>query len=123
MGTADTVMSLSNVESFMADVTSAGGTMLLDTYEGYDHRKTCDNGYTTERLDWLFSQVRKVSTGISEMIRAKSKETTTFIYDLFGRRVDQPTRGLYIHNGKKVSKCKIIGLSILLFDVERVLTI
>ena len=100
MGTADTIMPLSNVESFKVDVTSAGGTILLDTYEGYDHRKTCDNGYTTERLDWLFSQVRNTETGIRETVNRKLSNSKYF--DLSGRRVEQPTRGLYILNGKKV---------------------
>ena len=101
MGTADTVMPLSNVETFMANVVQAGGDILLDTYEGYDHRKTCDNGYTTERLDWLFSQVRKGSTGISNVNLNDNPESSHY-FDLSGRRVDQPSRGLYIHNGKKI---------------------
>ena len=100
MGTADTVMPLSNVKAFMADVIRVGGSILLDTYEDYDHRKTCDNGYTTERLDWLFSQVRKGSTGIRGI--AKDQLESGHFYDIFGRKVNQPTRGLYIHNGKKI---------------------
>ncbi len=50
------------------------------------------------------------TTSISEELRVKSEEflceqaraTTAPVYDLQGRRVSQPTKGLYIVNGKKV---------------------
>ena len=41
------------------------------------------------------------TTGISEMERMRNGENETF-FDLQGRRVAQPTKGLYIMNGKKV---------------------
>ena len=43
------------------------------------------------------------TTSISEELRVKSEEFATApVYDLQGRRVSQPTKGLYIVNGKKV---------------------
>ena len=42
------------------------------------------------------------TTDLSEELRVKSEEFATAIYDLQGRKVAQPTRGLYIVNGKKV---------------------
>ena len=43
------------------------------------------------------------TTSISEELRVKSEEFYTApVYDLQGRRVSQPTKGLYIVNGKKV---------------------
>lgn len=45
----------------------------------------------------IFMDVRRV--GIEEIIANESKET--LIYDLQGRRVLNPTRGIYIINGKK----------------------
>ena len=41
------------------------------------------------------------ATGISEELIAESEEFAPY-YDLQGRRVAQPTKGLYIVNGKKV---------------------
>ena len=41
------------------------------------------------------------TTGISEIEKMRNVENETF-YDLQGRRVAQPTKGLYIVNGKKV---------------------
>ena len=43
------------------------------------------------------------ATGISEELRVKSEEFATApIYNLAGQRVAQPTKGLYIVNGRKV---------------------
>ncbi|MBR4432905.1 MAG: hypothetical protein IKS80_00175, partial [Bacteroidaceae bacterium] len=40
------------------------------------------------------------ATSLSEELRVKSEES--IVYDLQGRKVDKPTHGLYIVNGKKV---------------------
>ena len=43
------------------------------------------------------------TTGISEELRVKSEKFATApVYDLQGRRVMQPTKGLFIVGGKKV---------------------
>jgi len=41
------------------------------------------------------------TTSISEELRVKSEELNT-VYDLSGRKVTNPKKGLYIHNGRKV---------------------
>lgn len=45
---------------------------------------------------------REGATDIEEEEVAIDNEQTAIIYDLMGRRVENPTRGLYIINGKKV---------------------
>ena len=99
MGTADAIMSIPDVETFMADVIAAGGSVQLDTEEGWSHPTTCEQSYTDERLDWLFSQVRGVETGIRE-IGSVSKSSST-IYNLSGRPQSHPASGIYIKDGKK----------------------
>ena len=42
------------------------------------------------------------TTGLSEELRMKNEESAAAWYDLQGREVAQPTKGLYIVNGKKV---------------------
>ena len=42
------------------------------------------------------------TTGLSEELRMKNEESAAAWYDLQGRKVAQPTKGLYIVNGKKV---------------------
>ena len=44
------------------------------------------------------------ATGISDALRLndKGQMTNDNFYDLQGRKIEKPTKGLYIHNGKKV---------------------
>jgi hypothetical protein len=44
------------------------------------------------------------ATGISDALRLndKGQMTNDNVYDLQGRKIEKPTKGLYIHNGKKV---------------------
>ncbi len=100
MGTEDTVMPLSNVETFLSEVIAAGGTIKLDVGEGWDHVATCDHSFTEERLDWLFSQARSSSSGIKKV--EGSKPINDKYFDLSGRQVCSPTRGIYIQNGKTI---------------------
>ena len=100
MGTADVIMDIATVRDFHKAVLTAGGTMTFDIEVGWSHLETCEQSFTAKRLDWLFSQVRNTETGIRETVNRKLSNSKYF--DLSGRRVEQPTRGLYILNGKKV---------------------
>ena len=42
------------------------------------------------------------TTGVSEKVTVESGEASATVYNLNGQRVSQPTKGLYIVNGKKV---------------------
>ena len=56
---------------------------------------------TAARLTFVFEDGEQ-TTGISEECRVKSEEFAPAIYDLQGRKVAQPKKGLYIVNGRKV---------------------
>ena len=101
MGSADVVMPLANVQSFLPDVTAAGGTILLDILDNADHVTTCNTAFTADRLDWLFSQVRGGETGVKNVCKTDSIKHSE-VYDLSGRRVNRPTYGIYIQNKQKV---------------------
>ena len=49
----------------------------------------------------FYSIVEMNSTAINE-VEGEDVNARTVIYDLCGRRVDNPTKGMYIINGKKV---------------------
>ena len=100
MGSADVVMPLTNVQTFQPAVIAAGGTLLLDILDGADHVTTCNTAFTTDRLDWLFAQKRSSETGIIGVMSITSNNDA--VYDLYGRRVSNPQKGIYIQNGKKV---------------------
>jgi predicted peptidase len=100
MGSADVVMPLNNVQTFQPAVIAAGGTLLLDILDGADHVTTCNTAFTTDRLDWLFAQKRSSETGIIGVMSITSNNDA--VYDLYGRRVSNPQKGIYIQNSKKV---------------------
>ena len=54
MGAADNLMSIDNVETFLGELSSAGGTFRFDIEEGWSHATTCEESYTPARLSWLF---------------------------------------------------------------------
>lgn len=100
MGTADNMMSIPAVEQFQTEVLDVGGTLILEIEEGWSHPTTCEQSYTDQRLDWLFSQKRSSETGIIGVMSITSNNDA--VYDLNGRRVSPPKKGIYIQNGKKV---------------------
>jgi len=102
MGTADAMMSIPAVETFMADVIAAGGSVQLNTEEGWSHPTTCEQSYTDERLTWLFSQVRGAEDAIVSITPDSSSMSDGIIYDLCGRPLKHPVKGIYIKAGKKI---------------------
>ncbi len=103
MGTADTVMPLANMESFVPVVESAGGAIRFDVEDGYSHTATCTRGYTTDRLNWLFAHKKGVSTGLKTIPVADNTTDSAEYYDLSGRRVSTLAHGYYICGGKVVA--------------------
>lgn len=104
MGTDDAMMSISAVETFKTDVVKAGGFVQLDVEEGWSHRVTCEQSYTDERLNWLFSQVRGTESGSNNLTIDSAPTSDEKIYDLYGRQLCHPIRGVYIKAGKKYIK-------------------
>ncbi|MBQ6310213.1 MAG: dienelactone hydrolase family protein [Bacteroidales bacterium] len=58
MGTADNIMSVETVQTFIAELDKLGGKTRLDVITGWTHEQTCKQSYTSTRLQWLFSQSR-----------------------------------------------------------------
>ena len=100
MGSADAMMSIDDVEYFMTDVIAAGGTIQLDIEQGWSHPITCEQSYTKERLDWLFSHTKSTDTGIQPSVTIDNKVTP--LYNLQGVRVEDNYRGVIIKEGRKV---------------------
>lgn len=75
----------------------------LATIEGYQAiwRTSPDGEEVTEITadTTLYVEYRELNTGIEQ---TKYNKEESAIYDLLGRRVAQPTKGVYIVNGKKV---------------------
>ena len=60
-----------------------------------DYKPTASNG---AKFDIVFGE-ENITTGIEETV----SETTSVYYDLQGRKVEHPTTGIYILNGKKTT--------------------
>ncbi len=58
MGSADNIMNISPVETFLISLKTAGGSYRFDTEQGWSHENTCTMSYTNPRLDWIFGQSR-----------------------------------------------------------------
>lgn len=100
MGTADKLMDISIVETLQKQVTNLGGTLLLETEKEWTHSYTCENSYTTERLDWIFSHTRNPLNNIIPQ-KMSFKKSTKGIYNLNGQQTNYHIRGIYIENGIK----------------------
>ena len=105
MGTADNIMSIPTVEDFRTEVLAAGGSIQLDIEEGWTHQNTCEQSYTDKRLEWLFSQSRSGNTAVSDM-QSSQRGSDDRLFDLMGRQVSKPLRGIYIKDRKKIAIVK-----------------
>jgi predicted peptidase len=100
MGTADNMMSIPTVKQFQTEVLAVGGTLIFETEEGWSHPTTCEQSYTDQRLDWLFSWRRSSSTSLNTTTSITPSSVP--IYNLNGRKVSTQTKGIYLINGRKV---------------------
>ena len=76
----------------------------IDAWDGIVYELEANKTYQFKATGtkWRFAGFRYISkaTGISEVMGKKPTDNT--IYDLQGRKVENPTNGFYIINGKKV---------------------
>ena len=87
-------------EADLTFATFAPGTLAIPASKAY--LKVAESNFTGgARLFVTFDEDE--TTGINEELRMKNEESSTApVYNLNGQRVAQPTRGLYIVNGKKI---------------------
>ena len=100
MGSADNIMNLEAVELLQQEVISLGGTLILDIEEGWTHANTCEQSYTNERLDWLFSKKLNELTKI-QYTKGTSTPFRDTYHDMSGRPTDTPYKGIYIKKRNK----------------------
>ena len=92
-----TNMILNNVGGNIGFYFAAGQTVAAN--RAYLHFAASLAPEASSRMVMVFGEE---TTGISDTTRLNNKEKITNIYNLSGQRVAQPTKGLYIVNGKKV---------------------
>lgn len=96
MGTSDQIMSVETTADFIDELNARNGTTKFDIEEGWTHEMTCTQSYTTQRLDWVFSQ-SKNPLGI-EMPTTEGKDIVSMqYYATDGRSLaEPPSKGLYV---------------------------
>ena len=58
MGTADVIMKIPNVKTFLAEMDEWNAEYQFDIEDGWTHEDTCKKSYTDTRLKWVFGHTR-----------------------------------------------------------------
>ena len=110
MGTADKIMKISNVETFLAEMDNYKAEYKFDIEDGWTHEDVCKKSYTNERLEWVFKHTKGQSTGIEPISNDGSRLINTTWYSINGHRLttEPSLHGIYIRscrysNGKVVT--------------------
>ena len=98
MGTADRIMKMSNVETFLEEMDTYNAEYKFNIEDGWTHENVCEQSYTTERLNWVFKHTKGTDTGISNAASYADKAVQTNWFSLSGQRLSStPTqKGIYI---------------------------
>lgn len=98
MGTADKIMKISNVTTFLEEMDNNHAEYKLNIEEGWTHEDVCEKSYTTERLNWLFRHVKGQATGVAAIAKEKAVAVNTLWYSVNGQRLlsEPKQKGIYI---------------------------
>ena len=98
MGTADKIMKISNVETFLAEMDEYDAEYKFDIEDGWTHEDVCKKSYTNERLAGVFKHTKKQPTGIASVSTDDGKLVYTTWYSINGQRLtSEPTlKGVYV---------------------------
>lgn len=111
MGTADNIMKISDVETFLTEMDSYNAEYEFNIEENWTHEDVCKKSYTGERLDWVFKHTKGQSTGVTTVANDDAIVVNTLWYSLNGQKMtSEPTqKGIYIRttvygNGNTLSE-------------------
>lgn len=97
MGTADNIMKISNVETFLTEADSYNAEYKLNIEDGWTHDDVCKKSYTDERLGWLFKHTKGQAAGIISTVNDAVAVNTVW-YSLDGQKLtsEPKQKGIYI---------------------------
>ncbi len=98
MGTADKLMKISNVETFLKEMDNHQAEYLFDIEEGWTHEDVCKKSYTDDRLSWVFGHVRKTPSAIAGATQGPGEVVRVAWFTVNGQEVAAPPlqKGVYI---------------------------
>jgi len=100
--TVDQPVKLSQYQFALADAVNTSGMPVIQDVNKLKVAVLLIDGQTGVVLNANKAKVSSSATGIATVRGDETAKGSTVWYDLAGRRVAQPTKGLYIQNGKKV---------------------
>ncbi len=110
MGTADKIMNISDVETFLNEMDEHGAEYKFNTEKGWTHEDVCKKSYTTERLNWVFQHTKEFSTNIAN-INVESKVVKELWFSIGGQQLagEPKQKGVFVKtsvydNGSTFSK-------------------
>lgn len=97
MGTADKIMKISNVETFLKDMDNFHAEYKFNIEDGWTHEDVCKNSYTAERLGWIFGHT-KSSAGIIDITNNGNKIDKVVWFTINGQKLATVPmqKGIYI---------------------------
>ncbi len=100
MGTADKIMKIANVETFLKEMDSYKAEYKFDIKEGWTHEDVCKKSYTNERIAWVFKHTKGQTTDIAPLSNDEGNLINTVWYSINGKRLtSEPSqKGIYIRS-------------------------
>ncbi len=97
MGTADKIMKISNVETFLKDMDNFHAEYKFNIEDGWTHEDVCKSSYTAERLGWVFGHT-KSSAGIIDIANDENKIDKVIWFTINGQKLASAPmqKGIYI---------------------------
>lgn len=98
MGTADRIMKISNVETFLSEMDNYNAEYELDIEDGWTHEDVCENSYTGPRLTWVFQHTKEQTTGIDHVVKLECKAIKVTWFTASGQKLNSVPhqKGIYI---------------------------
>ncbi len=97
MGTADKIMSIPTVQSFLEKMDDYNAEYVLDCEDGWTHEDVCTKSYTKARLEWVINHT-KSQAGVETATCDLSDAVSTSWYTIGGQKLTgYPSQsGIYI---------------------------
>lgn len=98
MGTADAIMKVSNVETFLSEANLYNALYGFDVEQGWTHEDVCKRSYTASRLEWVFSNIKGDVNGVLTDFGDPIQIVSTQWYTLSGQKlsVAPNERGIFL---------------------------
>lgn len=101
MGTEDRIMGIEAVTDFTIQLEGMRAKYVFEVEDGWTHEDTCIKSYTSDRLEWVFSNTKQPDdSGITSVDVEQRLVIETKYWTLSGVLVENPSYGFYIMQQK-----------------------